>query len=93
MSSKWGGCLVVIGLLALLAGCRSTTPDLKPAKEPEKLQLPSDEARFNSSDYPKQAFARDKSKQYDIDDKLPDSLTNPGGAGSKGIGGGGMGGR
>lgn len=71
-------------MLAIVLGCRSTNPELKPAKQPEEFNLPPQgEARFDSPYYPKEALARD-----DLAKKLRD-----GNAMSKGMPGmGGMGG-
>ena len=47
----------VLGLTAL--GCRTPPPNVKPTIDPEVLNPPPQEARFNTSVYPKQAFQQD----------------------------------
>ncbi len=42
-------------LMLLVVGCKTTQPDLKPPKQPEVFNTPSDTANLTS--YPKQAFA------------------------------------
>ena len=56
MTAKWINCAALAICLALLVGCRSTQPDLKPEKTPEKLVDQPQEARFDSPGYPKQAY-------------------------------------
>jgi len=49
----------LIGLWLLLAalGCRTMPPELKPPPEAEVLNVPPQEARFETSIYPREAFA------------------------------------
>ena len=56
MTAKWGICVVLVALLALSTGCRSSQPNLKPETTAEKLVDPPANTRL-SSDYPKQAFS------------------------------------
>ena len=66
MTAKWGMCAIVAVCLALPIGCRTAQPVLKPDKMPEKLVEPPQEARYESSGYPKQAY-----------DKAVDPVRNP----------------
>jgi hypothetical protein len=83
MTLNWGSCIVLFGCLALL-GCRTTPPNLKPPKAPEVLTPPASEARYDSPDYPKQAFSQpdDPGKRMIMDGK-----NQPGGGGMGGMGG------
>ncbi len=45
-----------MGVLLLALGCRTPPPNLKPPPTKEVLATPPSEKRFNSSDYPKEAF-------------------------------------
>lgn len=56
MTAKCGSCAVLVVCLALMFGCRTPQPNLKPEKTPEKLVEPPQESRYDSSAYPKQAF-------------------------------------
>jgi hypothetical protein len=87
MTGNWGSCLVLAGCLAILAGCRTPQPNLKPAKVPEQLTEPSNDPRYQTGDYPKQAFAplEDPMKKTSFDKGLQ------AGGGGMGRGGGGMG--
>ena len=89
MIGKWGICIFLIGLLVLAVGCRSTQPTLKPPEEPQRLVLPPSEARYNSSEYPKQALStpEDPTKRLTFDPK------GAGGMGRNSMMPGGMGGR
>jgi len=55
MNAKWGW-IARLGvlLMLLIVGCRTTQPDLKPAKQPEVFNPPSEHA--NLGGYPKKAF-------------------------------------
>ena len=70
MAAKWGICVFMIGLFALV-GCRTPQPVLKPDKSPEVLRTAPTEARYDESSYPKQAFAanEDPSKRFSLDSK------------------------
>jgi hypothetical protein len=73
------------GVLLLFVGCKTSQPDLKPPPEPEVLNRPPDEARFNSPAYPKQAL---------VNNNDPTKKWNSGAAGTmnpRGMGGGGSG--
>jgi hypothetical protein len=89
MTIKWGSCACLAGWLALLAGCRTPQPNLKPEKTPEVLTTPTNEARYDSPGYPKQAFdTRDPTKIYSLDDKGSAATTAMDQApGSRGMGG------
>jgi hypothetical protein len=50
---KWGLSAL---LLALVFGCRTTPPNVKPADQPEVLNRPPQEARFDQPGLPKAAF-------------------------------------
>jgi hypothetical protein len=65
MNAKWGW-MTQIGLLAilLLAGCKSSQPDLKPPKQAEVFNPPSENINPN---YPKQAFNDDPSRRMGLD--------------------------
>jgi hypothetical protein len=56
MTTMRGGMWMVAMLLFVTVGCRTTQPVLKPDKQPEVLNVPPQEARFNTSTYPKMAF-------------------------------------
>ena len=90
MAAKWVSCIFLAGCLAILAGCRTSQPNLKPAKTPEKLvEPPQGEARYETTGYPKQAFDApiDPAKQA-MDSKglagLPMRGSSPGMGGSPG---------
>ncbi len=91
MTGKWGKCVCLAGCLALLVGCRTPQPNLKPEKSPEVLTIPPNDARYETSEYPKMAFDKaDPTKVMSLD-KAP----GMGGPGGRGPGGSmmGMGGR
>jgi hypothetical protein len=47
----------LMALVSLSAGCRTTQPELKPAKQPEVASVPPlSDARYDTSTYPKEAF-------------------------------------
>jgi hypothetical protein len=54
---------LALALSVLAVGCRTARPDVKPAKGPEVLTMPPQEARFNNSVYPDMAY-RDMNSQY-----------------------------
>jgi hypothetical protein len=54
MNRKWIWTIQLGLFLVLTVGCRSTQPDLKPAKQSEVFNPPSENA--NLASYPKQAF-------------------------------------
>ena len=57
MTAKWGSCAILALCLAVMAGCRTPTPNLKPAKTAEVLVSPPvGEQRYDTAGYPKQAF-------------------------------------
>jgi hypothetical protein len=56
MTAKWGICILLFAVLAL-AGCRTPAPDLKPKDlKDEKITEPPP-GRYNTPEYPKQAFS------------------------------------
>ena len=59
MDGKWRKRGALAFMAAILVGCRTPQPDLKPAKQPEVLHSPPQEARFNDPSMPKEAFNRD----------------------------------
>jgi hypothetical protein len=72
-------------LLALTVGCRTAPPELKPPKQPDELNVPPAEARYNYPNWPKEALARDDfAKKKDTNGILP----TKGGFGPSGPGGG-----
>jgi hypothetical protein len=56
MTAKWGSCALLAVCLALLVGCRTPQPVLKPDKVAETLVEPPQDRRYDSAGYPKQAF-------------------------------------
>jgi hypothetical protein len=59
-------------MLALAGGCRTLPPDVKPPKQPEVLNVPPAEARYDTSVYPKEAFATpDLFKKKDDNQIMP----------------------
>jgi hypothetical protein len=70
-----------IGLLLVAFGCRTPRPNLKPASSAEVYNSPPTEKRFNSSEYPKEAFnARDPGRRFDSDQEpiVPVKSSMPG---------------
>jgi hypothetical protein len=59
------GCQFVVCLfiVAIIAGCRTPQPVLKPPPQPEILSKPPTETRFQSSQFPDMAF-RDMNSQF-----------------------------
>jgi hypothetical protein len=56
MTAKWESCIILVLVLAFMAGCRTPQPVLKPDKTPEQLVSPPVGARYDTPAYPKQAF-------------------------------------
>jgi hypothetical protein len=56
MTAKWGSCIILATCLAVMVGCRTPQPVLKPDKEPEQLVSPPPGSRYDTPAYPKQAF-------------------------------------
>jgi hypothetical protein len=84
----WGK-LGWLGLVLLIAlGCRSTAPNLKPAKMPEVASAPPNEPRYNSPGYPKEAF-RDKTQSpfQNLNDYKQQQVMPARGISSMGMGG------
>jgi hypothetical protein len=66
-----------IGLaLALVIGCRTPPPTLRPPTQPEEYNLPPQEARYNNKEWP-----REVTEGYgdDMGRKVKDDLNVPGG--------------
>jgi hypothetical protein len=87
MTGKWGSCLCLIGIFALFAGCKTPPPVLKPEKTPEVLTEPANEARYDTSEYPKQAFnsnSNDPTKVTSLDKALSNKQNGMPGAGGFG---------
>lgn len=80
------------GLALVIIGCKTAQPELKPPQQPEVLNKPPDEARFNSPGYPKQALANndDPTKKWSSSTAgtpgmMPTrGMGSPGGAGGPG---------
>jgi len=90
MTAKWGSCAMLAICLAILAGCRTAQPDLKPVDiDKERFAGPPMEGRYESSAYPKAAFdtPTDPSKRM-FDDKGGGVMpARGGGGGMPGMGG------
>jgi hypothetical protein len=89
MNAKWGSCALLAICLVILAGCRSTQPDLKPDTSKEIFNAPPMEGRYQSSVYPKQAFdaPADPGKRM-FDNQNPGAMAGRGGMGGpNGMGG------
>ena len=56
MTAKWGTCIILAICLAVMAGCRTQQPVLKPDKEREQLVSPPPGSRYDTPALPKQAF-------------------------------------
>jgi hypothetical protein len=74
MTAKWGCCAILVVCFALMIGCRTPQPNLKPEKEPEKLVAPPPDGKYDSSNYPAQAF----DKPVDPGKALLDAKNTPG---------------
>jgi hypothetical protein len=74
MAANWGSCAILVICFALMFGCRTPQPNLKPEKEPERFVVPPQEARYDSSTYPQQAF----DKPVDPGKALLDQKNTPG---------------
>ena len=80
----------LVSVLILSIGCRTPQPVLKPEKAPEVLRTAPQEARYESSTYPKAAFSptEDPSKRFSADAKgLPKGGMAPGAGGIGGMSG------
>ena len=91
MTTMRGGMWMVALLLFLAVGCRTTQPVLKPDKQPEVLNVPPQEARFNTSTYPKMAFDDPLSKNNPLTMPKDGVMPTRGSMGAPGMGGGGPG--
>jgi hypothetical protein len=80
MRATWTKITGTVMLLVLAFGCRTPKPDLKPATTAEAFNTPPAERRFDSSDYPKEAFNnRDAIKKLEMDQAImPAKATMPG---------------
>lgn len=93
MAAKWGCCVMLMICLGILAGCRTSRPNLKPDTTKEQFVSPPMDARYETSTYPKQAYdtPSDPGKRL-FEDKNGMVMPARGGAGMPGMGGaGGMG--
>jgi hypothetical protein len=77
MRGKWGWIGQLGLLLIFVAGCRTSQPDLKPLPQPEVLNPPPANIRYDS--YPKQAF--------NVDDPFKRAGSLASGGGPAGMGG------
>ena len=68
MTAKWEAAMLVV-CLAILAGCRTPQPNLKPDTTKEQFVLPPMDARYETSTYPKAAFTPTDPNKIRIDDK------------------------
>jgi hypothetical protein len=59
MDGKWGKLAGVALLLGVIVGCRTAPPIVKPEDQPEVLNRPPQEARFNNPGMAKECFNRD----------------------------------
>jgi hypothetical protein len=80
MPATWVKIAGTLILLVLAFGCRTPKPDLKPPMTAEALNTPPSEKRFDSSDYPKEAFNnRDAIRKLDMDQAImPAKASMPG---------------
>src|ERR1700722_15657308 len=92
MPARWGICAVLALFLALMVGCRTPQPDLKPAKAQEALNAPP-QGTYDTPGYPKQAYDKvpDPGRSAWDAKNNPDVMQSRGG-GMPGGSGGGMGG-
>jgi hypothetical protein len=86
MFVKWGTCAILALCLASLIGCRTPTPNLKPAKTAEEYVVPPQELRYETAGYPKAAY----DKLIDPSQKAMDDKLAPGAMQTRGGGMGGM---
>jgi hypothetical protein len=92
MTVKWGSCAILAICLAVLAGCRTTQPNVKPddiAKE--EFRAPPMEARYETTGYPKLAFDTGADPTRRMFDNQKNAGVMPArGTAMPGMGGGGM---
>ena len=91
MTAKWGNCALLVVCLAILAGCRTPQPNLKPEIPKEQLVSPPQDTRYETSTYPKQAFDTPTDPSKRMQDDMKNGVTPTRGGGG-GMGGGSMGG-
>jgi hypothetical protein len=61
--------LACLGLLfALVIGCRTPQPKLTPPKQPDQLNVPPDDPRYQTSAWPAKIMERDENKKTKSDD-------------------------
>ena len=77
MDGKWGTCGVLAIFLGTIIGCRTPAPNVKPAEQPEVLNKPPQEARFNSPSMPKEAFHRDDPAKRWKESQIGDNAVMP----------------
>jgi hypothetical protein len=97
MRAPWVGFGCLILMVALLAGCKTPPPQLKPAAAPEVLAGPPiGDSRYDRPDYPKEALtfstSNDPRKIGNNNGPMGPSFGGPNGMGGMG-GMGGMAGR
>ncbi|HZZ81886.1 MAG TPA: hypothetical protein VFE62_25520 [Gemmataceae bacterium] len=92
MTARWGIWACLLFVLALSAGCRTPQPNLKPAPEPEVLNLPPNSAKYAVPAYPEQAFDNPRDPTHNAFDPKMGMGGGPGGGRGGGGGMGGMGG-
>ena len=80
MRATWVKIAGMVMMLLLAFGCRTPKPDLKPPTTAEVLNTPPSEKRFDSSDYPKEAFNnRDAIRKQQMEEAvMPAQATMPG---------------
>ncbi len=88
MTTMRGGMWMVAMLLFVTVGCRTSQPVLKPDYQPEVLNVPPREARFDTSTYPKMAFDDPGSKTNPLSMPKDGVMPTRGSMGMPGAGGG-----
>ena len=84
MDGKWGNRGFLALLFGIIVGCRTPQPNLKPVDQPETLNKPPQEARFNNPGMPKEAFERDDASKRWKEMMINDNAVMPAGRGSFG---------
>ena len=56
MTAKWGSCAILAICLAMMVGCRTQVPNLKPETAKEQFVSPPAGGHYDTAGYPKQAF-------------------------------------
>ncbi len=89
MAAKWSIKVVFVSLMILSVGCRTSQPVLKPEKTAEVLRVAPQDARYESSAYPKQAYDSLNSKRLPVETKAGPPTRggmSPGQGGMRGMG-------